>query len=552
MPSHAGDSRVKPSSELKFESSSLASVLGAMVSAEQLIPIACPSTLGEGRYQLDELIALGPRSWVYRGTDLLLSSPGYDEIVAVKVFRTEGSELRECSLSKSVNDSNVVRILDRGQTEQGFGYIVTEFIPAGDLAHHVAPWSPEKAVTFVESLARTVQAAHNSGVVHCDIKPRNILVGRDGLPKLADFELSVLDGTDDGRVRGTRGFMSPEQASGEALALTPLSDIYAVGGILFYLLTGGIPNEHSPDERIKLLQSKLQAARCPRRDDLLAICVGALAPVRGERYQSAEALAEELRRWGDYLPVLRANRSGLYRTVLAARRRPAVAVGIIALFLMTMLATATGVWWRTESARRETVIQAEANRISNEDIEKTRAILRRNVADMYRVVSSGTGSEADAVLPTLVWLDWISNRPLFQPEGVQPPTERLSTLRNLRDNGTQLDGTVESLLLTYSIGQMELAIGHPAASKAEFDHLLDKWSNRLFADDALLLKCRVLQACAEAELTHGEACRKARQRARDAWKAGRVNRSESFNQLVISSLQRSATRAKMSDAANPE
>lgn len=531
------------------ESSTIASICGAMLAAESLIPLPCPSLIGHGRYELQELISLGKRSWVYRAKDLLLSSDHHEHIVVVKVYRTEGSQLRESTIAASVNDDNILRILDRGTTTEGFGYIVTEFVPDGDLGHQQIPWSPQRAAAFVAALARTVQSAHARGVVHCDIKPDNILVSTKGLPKLADFELSLREGEDDERIRGTRGFMAPEQAVGGLGALTPLADIYAIGGVLYYLLTGNLPNESDPATRRINLEASLRDARCPRRDDLIAICEAALQTQREDRYQFAEALAIDLENWAGHRPISR-RKAGLPRTLaLAMRRNPVRAVIGFAAVVVTALLIGGGVWWRIETVQRDLAAKLEANRIAAEEIEETKARLRVEVKSMYYALKGGSGTTIDAVLPALSWLDWISEQPAFRPVGILTPPERLEVMRGLRSEEFKSARTVESLVLNYAIGQLELVTGNVQSARAEFQHVLTTWTPTLEPADPLLERCRILHACADAECAEEPQAAKARASARAMWQKASNARSPEFDGLVLTSLKRGHERSLQTPVA---
>src|SRR5262249_54126036 len=105
--------------------------------------------------------------------------------------------------------------------------------------------TPSESATLVAQLARGVQAAHDRGIVHRDLKPANVLFDADGLPKVADFGLAKRDATSDltqsGTVMGTPAYMSPEQARGETKFVTPATDVWALGVILYECLTGVKP-----------------------------------------------------------------------------------------------------------------------------------------------------------------------------------------------------------------------------------------------------------------------------------------------------------------------
>src|SRR5262249_55652384 len=131
----------------------------------------------------------------------------------------------------------------------GVPYLSLEFVEGGALDRQVdgTPYPPAEAARLVEILARAVQEAHARGVIHRDLKPANVLLTADGTPKIADFGLAKrLDEDGQGRTRtgdvlGTPSYMAPEQARGHSRAIGPATDVYALGAILYELLTGRPP-----------------------------------------------------------------------------------------------------------------------------------------------------------------------------------------------------------------------------------------------------------------------------------------------------------------------
>jgi beta-lactam-binding protein with PASTA domain/tRNA A-37 threonylcarbamoyl transferase component Bud32 len=202
------------------------------------------------RYRLLELLGQGGMATIYRARDSQL-----ERDVAIKVLRAEygrdpdfSSRFRqEAQAAAALNHPNVVAVYDYGQDEAG-PYIVMELVDGEDLAsviRRTGALPPRQAARIAAEVARALAAAHARGFVHRDVKPGNVLVGRDGRVKVADFGIAravaeaqmTLPGTTLGSVH----YFSPEQARGEQA--TTASDIYALGIVLFELLTGRRPWE---------------------------------------------------------------------------------------------------------------------------------------------------------------------------------------------------------------------------------------------------------------------------------------------------------------------
>ena len=205
------------------------------------------TTLG-GRYRLVELLGQGGMATIYRARDAQL-----DRDVAVKLMRPEYGEdpdflarfRDEARAAASLNHPNIVSVFDFGEGESG-PYLVMELLEGEDLASIIrgnGPLAPRQAARVSAEAAKALQAAHVRGIVHRDVKPSNILVGRDGRIKVADFgiarAINEAQVTVPGVAMGSVHYFSPEQARGEPA--TVASDIYALGIVLFESLTGQRP-----------------------------------------------------------------------------------------------------------------------------------------------------------------------------------------------------------------------------------------------------------------------------------------------------------------------
>jgi hypothetical protein len=209
---------------------------------------------------------------------------------------------------------HIVQVFEAGERD-GWPYLAMEYVDGGSLAQKLngTPLPPHQGAQLVESLARAVSYAHQRGIIHCDLKPANVLLTEDGTPKITDFGLARrLDGeaglTQSGSIRGTPSYMAPEQAEGRAKDIGPATDVYALGAVLYELLTGRPPFRAATVlETLDQVRSRPPLSprclqpRLPRH--LEVICLTCLQKDPRQRYPSAGALAEDLRRFRGGEPI---------------------------------------------------------------------------------------------------------------------------------------------------------------------------------------------------------------------------------------------------------
>jgi tetratricopeptide (TPR) repeat protein len=273
-------------------------------------------------------------------------------------FRTEAEAVAR------LQHPGIVQIYEIGDY-QGLPYVALEYCGGGNLKSKLAGNSlpPAEAAHLVEQLARAMAVAHQQRIIHRDLKPRNILLADSGAAKIADFGLAKkLDDpglTHTRVVIGTPNYMPPEQARGDTSAVGPLADVYALGAILYELLTGRPPFVGASTEQV-LAQVTGQEPVPPRRlqpqlpRDLETIALCCLQKEPGRRYASAAALADDLRRFQVGEPIMARPVGRLERAWKWARRRPAVASLSAALLLAVVVGFALVTWkWLQERQARE-------------------------------------------------------------------------------------------------------------------------------------------------------------------------------------------------------
>jgi beta-lactam-binding protein with PASTA domain len=265
-----------------------------------------PGDLIGDRYELGRQLGAGGMARVYLGHDRLL-----DREVAVKVlsepYASDPSFVerfrREASAAAGLNHPNIVAVYDRGEADGSY-YIVMEYLAGPDLKQVIrsrAPLPPTEAIDAAQQILAALGAAHRRDLVHRDVKPQNVLVAEDGHLKVTDFGIARAgaesDMTEAGSVIGTAQYLSPEQARGDEV--TAASDTYAVGIVLYEMLTGRVPFDGGPPVAVAMKQisdepvsPRIVEPSVPR--ELEAVVLRALAKRPSERYRTAEEMSRAL------------------------------------------------------------------------------------------------------------------------------------------------------------------------------------------------------------------------------------------------------------------
>src|SRR5262249_13288009 len=366
-------------------------------------------------YEVESVLGRGGMGVVYRARNLRLG-----RLVALKMTLA-GSYAgphhrerfrREAQAVAALRHPNLVQVYDAGDWA-GRPYFTMELIEGGSLAQRLAgtPQPARQAAALLATLAEAVQVAHQGGVVHRDPEPAHILLTADGMPKIADFGLARrLEGgarlTQSGVPMGTPSYMAPEQARGQP-NIGPAADVYALGAILYELLTGRPPFQgetaaatiHQVITQDPVPPSRLNF-KVPR--DLETICLKCLQKVPSHRYASAAALADDLRRFGEGRPI-QARPLGLAARLWRwGRRNPAVAALMATGMTLVGLAIGGGFWlaWERGERRAETAQQeARESQAVEAALEQASALGKQGRWPEAGAVLEGAASQLSSSAP---------------------------------------------------------------------------------------------------------------------------------------------------------
>ncbi len=301
---------------------------------------------------------------------------------------------QEVVLAASLTHPQIVRVYESGY-QDGFHYFAMELVDGQPLHKYLADhpdWSDHDAAKLILHLCEPLSYAHHCGVIHHDLKPSNVLMGNDGLLRIADFGLATryengVPNTGEASVGGTPEFMAPEQLDPDRAA-TPATDIYGLGAILFFVLTGKPPLSYHRD-RDDLTTLATRQRRSVRdhtshiSDEIAAIVTKCLSLSPELRYQRVEELAGDLRRFGTNRPVLAYKTNVLYRATKGIKRwqRFLVLAGVL---LFALLAAGVAVRHQIQTTQLDSKKHqqlAHTTKIANQLGLAQLAIKERRYAD---------------------------------------------------------------------------------------------------------------------------------------------------------------------------
>lgn len=370
------------------------------------LPIPPEELIIADSYRVLEVIGRGAMGVVYKARQQNL-----DRLVAVKMI-TAGAfasvDIRkrfaaEARAAASLNHPGIVTLHDWGEHD-GCPYFSMEFVPCGSLADLLkhGPVEPSRAAHLIELAARAIHHAHGKGILHRDLKPGNILLDANGVPKVADFGLAkAIDQskalTLTGEILGTPGYMAPELVGSARHPAGAPSDIYSLGAVLYHLLTGRPPFQGA--SIWETLKQVVDADPAPPStlnpnipEELSIIVLKSLQKLPLARYASADDLADDLRRQRQGEPI-RARKSGLLQRFAKWSRRNRALAGSMVLLSLSLLAGSV-VSLRFGVVAERSSREAAVERSRAESARKSEEMARENTEGLLYAANMGLAQQA--------------------------------------------------------------------------------------------------------------------------------------------------------------
>jgi WD40 repeat protein/Flp pilus assembly protein TadD len=340
---------------------------GATTAANGITARVVPTVAG---YDLKRELGRGGMGVVYEARHVRLNRPCALKMILAGAHAGPEEIARfvtEAEAIARLEHPSIVQIRHIGDAD-GLPFLELEYLAGGSLDQQLdgTPWTTRRAAELAEQVALAIAEAHRQGIVHRDLKPSNVLLAADGTPKVGDFGLAkMLDSqsalTRSESVMGSPSYMAPEQAQGRAKQAGAAVDVYAVGAILYELLTGRPPFRGTTAlETLEQVQTAEPVGPSrlvpgvPR--DIETICLKCLQKEPTKRFETAQALADDLRRFLDGRPILARRTGGLERAWRWCRRNPWPAVAAASIVIVAVGATLAAFTFR---AQRDQISQAD-------------------------------------------------------------------------------------------------------------------------------------------------------------------------------------------------
>lgn len=365
-----------------------------------------PSGTEVGKYTIDKVLGVGGMGAVYRATQdkpqrqvaLKLIRPGVLSSKSIRRFDLEAEILGR------LHHPNIAQIHEAGiDSASGSPYFAMEYIAGQELGDYVVDekLSTKQTLELFVKLCDAIQHAHAKGVIHRDLKPANVLVDQDGEPKVLDFGVARATDSDSsgatmqtnvGQLIGTLYYMSPEQAIGDTANLDTRSDVYALGVVLYEILTGEIPynlKDKAIHEAVRVIQdtnhTKMSRHDSSLSGDLEVIMGKALDKDKDRRYQSVADLSADIRRYLGNQPISARPPSMIYKSTKFVRRNTGLTISAaVIMVIFTIGAGFTITQWIQRTEARQLALDNMLTTLKEMDVQKGEGpALAKRLLDLY-------------------------------------------------------------------------------------------------------------------------------------------------------------------------